>query len=383
MPRTEPRTLPNRQTWLRIAKTFSFTLGIVVSGKAVQRYLDRRNRNEHQRILDHISVKIALFPALLPTIYETSMKLLPGRPAIPELLASSSLLLLPVSWRKQLALYASFSALLHSLRKLGWSKRLPPLWTMYIAGNAWLLWTFVFNSDAFPKAYTRVVISNSTRYVPPGTTNKQISDILTRPSTPIADRGRSRSRLHHNSQCATLHPNEPSCLKNCIRSCVFESAKVGRWIGIFVALSLILTRRRRARLRATPTKVLLEWLLSSTRGTAFIVGSVTSAWALNCASQRSSFTNNFPHTRWLTIGSMASLWILALPRKRRDEIAFYVARLAALSAWDTWRLNGGESIPYGDCALFALSWARIVSLKKSGEEITGVVGMALNAVDRI
>ncbi len=43
---------------------------------------------------------------------------------------------------------------------------------------------------------------------------------------------------------------------------------------------------------------------------------------------------------------MASLWILALPRKRRDEIAFYVSRLAALTAWDTWRLQGGGSIPY-------------------------------------
>lgn len=385
MPCAEPRTLTNRYTLLRIAKSFSFTLGIVVLGKTLQRNLNHRHksdRDDHQRIIDSTSVKIAAFPALLPTLYDTLRRLTQEKPIIPELLASSSLLLLPTSWRKQLVLYASSSALLQSVRSSRWNKRMPPLWTLYIVGNAWLLWTFVFNSDAFPKAYTRVIISHSTRYVPPGTTNKQISDILTRPSTLIRDHIQDDSH-HHNSQCATLHPGEPSCLKNCIRSCAFESARIGRWIGIFVALSLIVTRNKRARLRAAPSKVFLEWFILSTRGTAFIAGSITSAWALNCASQRSSLANNLPRIRWLAIGSMASLWILALPRKRRDEIAFYVSRLAALTAWDTWRLQGGGSIPYGDCILFALSWARLVSLKKSGEEITGAVGMALRAVEQV
>ncbi len=182
MPCAESRALTNRYTLLRIAKTFSFTLGIVVLGKTLQRNLNQRyvlhtmrksriphslqtrhknDRDEHQRIIDSASVKIAAFPALLPTLYDILRRLSQEKPVIPELLASSSLLLLPASWRKQLVLYASSSALLQSVRSSRWSKHTPPLWTLYIVGNAWLLWTFAFNSDAFPKAYTRVIISVS------------------------------------------------------------------------------------------------------------------------------------------------------------------------------------------------------------------------------
>ncbi len=42
MPCAEPRTLTNRYTLLRIAKSFSFTLGIVVLGKTLQRNLNHR-----------------------------------------------------------------------------------------------------------------------------------------------------------------------------------------------------------------------------------------------------------------------------------------------------------------------------------------------------
>ncbi|KLO05517.1 hypothetical protein SCHPADRAFT_839284 [Schizopora paradoxa] len=402
-PFTEHRTSSNQRSLLRIAKTFTFTLAIVVSGKILQGYLKHRyvsselngqlscsrsrrgsvnNRNfeERRKVLDRSSVEIAAFPALLPDLYKILRTLSQDSPVIPEVLASPSLLLIPASWRKQLILYASSTAILHSFRKSGLNKHAPHLWTVYVLGNAWLLWTFVFHSEAFPKAYTKVIISNSTHYVPQRMTNRQISDVLTTPSRII--RSDNGAVYHHNSQCATLHPNEPSCLKNCIRSCSYGSARIGRWIGAVIALSLIITHKKRARLRAAPLSVFKEWLISSTRGTAFIAGSITSAWALNCASQRVSFADKFPHLRWLWIGSTASLWILALPRKRRDEVAFYVARQAALSTWNTWRLQGGGYIPYGDVILFGLSWAQLFSLRKSGEEITGVVGIALRAVEQ-
>lgn len=120
--------------------------------------------DEQRQIIDRTSLKIAAFPALLPALYDTLRSLSQDEPVLPEVLASTSLLLLPASWRKQLVLYATSSALLQSARSSGLNKHAPPLWTLYILGNAWLLWTFVFNSEAFPKAYTRVVISVSHYY---------------------------------------------------------------------------------------------------------------------------------------------------------------------------------------------------------------------------
>lgn len=44
-------------------------------------------------------------------------------------------------------------------------------------------------------------------------------------------------------------------------------------------------------------------------------------------------------------GLIASLWILVLPSNRRKDISLYVARMAVLNAYQTFKAKTGHSIP--------------------------------------
>ncbi|KAL5506933.1 hypothetical protein ACEPAH_6389 [Sanghuangporus vaninii] len=378
--------LPNPPTRIHIRdkkslKVLLSALAIVVSARAIPIILAQIRRKRHKpwkSVVDESAVRIALFPALLPRVYRY-LRYRFGSPGSAELLSSTLLTLLPPSWRIHVVLYAASSALYHSGKSSRWRPYLPPAWMLNVAGNAYLLWAFLFQSEAFPHAYERVIFSNSTHYVPPSMKKAELEEILqnaTFSETPLD--GHNPKRRHNYELCAKLHPQEPSCLKNYLFACLSESLKTSWWVGAFSALPFLLSKRKV--ISKNPVLVLRRWLSATIRGTVFVSASITTAWAMTCLLQRILPKEWLRRTRWLINASIASLWILILPDKRRVEISLYVARLAALCAWRAWRLHGGASIPFGDIALFALSWLQLTRLSMKGEKISGLVGLALTKI---
>ena len=129
---------------------------------------------------------------------------------------------------------------------------------------------------------------------------------------------RESTKQHHNAQCATLHPLEPSCLVNGVKSAAYESTRVGRWVGAFTLVTLLASKRSRNALFSSPRTAFMRWLAASVRGTAFVVGrcvsiahcselssvkytndSVNTGWALNCASHRFPVASRYPQLRYV------------------------------------------------------------------------------------
>ena len=236
------------------------------TSKLVCIYVTRTRRNatspKHPPIIR--SAKIALFPALLPQVYTSAKRRFPTVPFLNELLSSPTLLLIPPSWRTQITLQLATDALLHTGKGSQWRKRLPPTWTLNVIGNIWLLWAFLFNDRAFPKAYEKVILSvrryskdsvdselkesaqceqHSTRYVPKGTSKQDLDTIL---SGQISEQRplKSDAYTHHNHQCSQLHPSQPSCILNYLDGLVSEFLRVGRWMGVFFAVIISLQKRK-------------------------------------------------------------------------------------------------------------------------------------------
>ncbi|OCB89730.1 hypothetical protein A7U60_g3078 [Sanghuangporus baumii] len=385
------RQLPNPPTRIYIRdknslKVLLSALAIVVSARAIPILLAQIRRKRHKpwkSVVDESAVRIALFPALLPRVYRY-LRYRFGSPGSAELLSSTLLTLLPPSWRIHVVLYAASSALYHSGKPSRWRPYLPPAWILNVVGNAYLLWAFLFQSEGFPHAYERVIFSNSTHYVPPSMKKAELEEILQNATfSETSLDNRNPKRRHNYELCEKLHPQEPSCFKNYLFACLSESLKTSWWVGAFSALSFLLSKRRES--NACVAKMVI---CDDTRDDICIrqcyhcLGNDLFAPAYPTQGVAKENSRILPkewlrRTRWLINASIASLWILILPDKRRVEISLYVARLAALCAWRTWRLHGGASIPSGDIALFALSWLQLTRLSMKGEKISGLVGLAL------
>ena len=113
------------------------------------------------RLIDAVSIKLALFPAIFPVLYTALRQRFGKNGTVAEPLSSTLLVLLPKSIRIQFALYTASAALLHTGRGSAVRRILPPVWTLNILGNAILLWAFLFRSNAFPRSYERVILSAS------------------------------------------------------------------------------------------------------------------------------------------------------------------------------------------------------------------------------
>lgn len=95
-----------------------------------------------------------------------------------------------------------------------------------------------------------------------------------------------------------------------------------------------------------------------------------------------SYSNLSPSFyRWVINGSIASLWVYALPTKRQTEISVYVARLGALSMWRAWLKHGGWYINNGEILLFAFGWAFLLQLRTGGWKIEGLMKRAIKFVE--
>lgn len=130
-------------------------MALLINWCLSRRRIDQRT---WMSVVDESSIRIALFPTLLPRVYRYLRDRF-GSPGSAELLSSTLLRLLPSSWRVHVALYAASSALYHTGTSSRWRRFLPPSWTLNIVGNTYLLWAFLFQSEVFPRAYERVILS--------------------------------------------------------------------------------------------------------------------------------------------------------------------------------------------------------------------------------
>lgn len=80
-------------------------------------------------------------------------------------------------------------------------------------------------------------------------------------------------------------------------------------------------------------------------------------------------------------GSIASLWIYALPPKRQAQISVYVGRIGALSVWRAYLNHGGIYLPGGEVLFFAAGWSALLRLREGGWKIEGLMRRAIKFVE--
>lgn len=103
----------------------------------------------------------ALFLTLLPRVYANLRRRYPTF-HWPATLSSSALLYLVKPYlRRTMVIYAAVAALFNYKRDALIRKKLPPLWTLNLVGNAWLLWAFLFHAGSFPGGYGQVILQVS------------------------------------------------------------------------------------------------------------------------------------------------------------------------------------------------------------------------------
>ncbi|KAG8928470.1 hypothetical protein FRC02_006866 [Tulasnella sp. 418] len=170
---------------------------------------------------------------------------------------------------------------------------------------------------------------------------------------------------HHFFTCTILHPTQMSCTKNFVQAWIHETRRAAPWVTSFTALAILL-RKKRAIFNAGASELLLELLDSTARGTAYITGSITTAWGISCLLQRVLPSRFMPRARWLLNGSLSNVWILLLGKSRQAAISLYIARLATLSLWKVWISKGGPSIRFGELLILIASWVGLDYVRAQG-----------------
>ncbi|KAJ8120535.1 hypothetical protein ONZ43_g2776 [Nemania bipapillata] len=136
--------------------------------------------------------------------------------------------------------------------------------------------------------------------------------------------------------CASLHPADPSCLRNYVTFWVRSFPHLGRFFLIFYSM-LMLPRALRL--------------------TTFATGAMSTAWASICFFQTWLPRTFLPTQRFFLGGFIAGLWAFVERREGRS-IFLYTARTSVDSLWKVgvkrrwWRAMRG-----GDVWLFALALA--------------------------
>jgi len=168
-------------------------------------------------------------------------------------------------------------------------------------------------------------------------------------------------------------------LKNHLKAWVDGIPQRAKWGAGCGALSTLSGFKKRV--MAEPVAAVREWLDYTIRGILYVNGSVQTVWGVTCILQR-IFPGNFvPKNRWIINGSIASLWIYALPHKRQTEISVYVSRIGALSLWRAYLNHGGVYLPRGEVLLFAAGWASLLQLREGGWKIEGLMRRAITFIE--
>ncbi|KAF8315814.1 hypothetical protein DL93DRAFT_2078509 [Clavulina sp. PMI_390] len=346
------------------------------------------------------NLKLAAFPAVLPFIYQSLLpwvkKYTQSKYAseITAFLSSPAALLLPTGLRVYLAMYTITSAMTtffksaspaDQARKVAegrqdekeWRDYLPPVTVLNAIGNSWMVYSWFHEKGVFPKSYEKLILDHSPHYVPAGTKPLELRDFLeTTLNPPVPNRVPG---AHQWDVCLHLHPDDPSCTINHLKAWRDGIPQVAKWVAGFGALSTLLTFKNRV--LSEPIAALKDWLNYLVRGILYVNGSIQTVWAVTCLLQRLLDGNTIPKLRWIINGSIASLWVYALPLKRQSEISIYVARIGILSVWRAYRKHSNVHIPKGEIALLALGWTMLLQLRARSWKIEGLMRRAITFVE--
>ncbi|KAI1155624.1 hypothetical protein F4825DRAFT_468434 [Nemania diffusa] len=154
--------------------------------------------------------------------------------------------------------------------------------------------------------------------------------------------------------CASLHPADPSCLRNYVTFWVRSFPQLGRFFLLFYSM-LMLPRYKL--LYNAPLHLLNRLLSRALRLTTFATGAISTAWASICFFQTWLPRTFLPTQRFFLGGFLAGLWAFVGRREGRS-VFLYTARTSVDSLWKVgvkrrwWRAMRG-----GDVWLFALALA--------------------------
>ncbi|KAI1177051.1 hypothetical protein F4777DRAFT_223804 [Nemania sp. FL0916] len=154
--------------------------------------------------------------------------------------------------------------------------------------------------------------------------------------------------------CASLHPGDPSCLRNYVAFWVRSFPRLGRFFLLFYSV-LMLPRYKM--LYNAPLHLINRLLAKVLRLTTFATGAISTAWASICFFQTWLPRTFLPTQRFFLGGFLAGLWAFVGRREGRG-VFLYTARTSVDSLWKVgvkrrwWRAMRG-----GDVWLFALALA--------------------------
>lgn len=288
---------------------------------------------------------------------------------------------------------------------------------LYAIGNGQLLWAFLFETEAFPQGYGKLILARSSTYIAPRPTQlpsnvewpsrQTISDhvaLLATPTptnkpfpsftspllsamkpskhpttpyhaiNPILDYSPAHP-AHTQLMCAMLHPTEPSCRQTLINHFKAEWLASARFAGAFALLSSVLFRSRSW--VQDPETQIFKVAAATVQGASVISGSVGTSWAMICFLQQLLPPSVLPRSRFFLNGFLSSLlWIRVVPRERRRELGLYTGRTSLQSAWKVLEKRGHvKALPRGDVAIFALGLALLAGLYESqGDQVKGGPG---------
>ncbi|KAF2396082.1 hypothetical protein EJ06DRAFT_483971 [Trichodelitschia bisporula] len=315
-------------------------------------------------------------------------------PALGASLAGAWLAAYPASQlRITITIYTASRALeffYEYLHNGGWFANMPwwvGSWLLMPAACGQLLHAFVFDRDCFPATYNNFVLRHSQHYLharpagypatAPWPSAAEIVDNLaemarlrwppfvspilfptsqTLPPT-LAALGPLTSSAHPGTtslSCATLHPNDPSCLRTYATFFLRAFPGVARFFTLlYGAFSLL---RWRAFVK-TPGPAFLRLARTVLRMALYVTGALGTSWASICAFQAFLPRNVLPQGRFVAAGALAGSWAF-LDRGAGRGNFMYTARMSADSLWKVGRKRGWwNGVRGGDVLLFVGSLA--------------------------
>jgi hypothetical protein len=146
--------------------------------------------------------------------------------------------------------------------------------------------------------------------------------------------------------CATLHPQDPSCLRTYLTYWPRAFPPLMRFFVAFYSALTVLPRLRK--LYHAPWALLRKVLVRALRASTFVAGSVSTAWASICFFQQWFPRAFLPTQRFFLGGFLAGLWAW-VERRHGRGVFIYSARASVDSLWKVgvkrrwWRaVRGGD-----------------------------------------
>ncbi|KAK3349618.1 hypothetical protein B0T25DRAFT_610498 [Lasiosphaeria hispida] len=242
-----------------------------------------------------------------------------------------------------------------------------------------LLHAVVFDRDCFPANYGDFIFKHSTTYLHPKPADFPLSiawpktnqivdslaqmarlnwpafvspvlfpnkeDILPSSLTAIAPITSGAHPLITALSCATLHPSDPSCSRTFLTFWLRSFPPMTRFL--LLIYSAMLLPRFRA-LYHFPLSTLHKLVSQALRMSAFVTGSIATAWSSICFFQTWFPRTFLPTQRFFLGGFLAGFWAL-VERRRGRGVFLYSTKVSVDSLWKVgvkrrwWRaMKGGD-----------------------------------------